>query len=107
MRRLIFTALLLGTAACGGGDGGSTRPAAATAAVEVRDNSFSPLTLSVPAGSTVEWRWTGGSPHNVTGDGFLSAPQSSGVYRHTFSHAGRYPYQCTLHAHMLGEVTVN
>lgn len=106
MRRLILVTLVLGATACGGGEGGTAQPATATATVEVRDNTFSPLTVSVAAGSIVEWRWTGAAPHNVTGDGFVSATQSSGSYRRTFREPGLYPYQCTLHAHMLGEITV-
>jgi plastocyanin len=106
MRRVVLVALVCGVTACGGGDGGTARPDGPAAVVEVHDNTFSPLTVSVAPGATVEWRWTGGSPHNVTGDGLVSATQSTGVYRHTFARAGRYPYQCTLHAHMLGEVMV-
>jgi plastocyanin len=80
--------------------------AAASLVIEVHDNTFAPEVVSAPPGTSVEWHWNGGNLHNVTGDGFATDALSSGVFRHTFSHTGRYPYRCTLHAHMLGEVDV-
>jgi plastocyanin len=75
--------------------------------VHVRDDSFGPQVQTVAAGTTVEWRWAGASPHDVTFDGFASPVQTSGTYSHSFTRAGAYAYRCTLHEHMLGEVVVH
>jgi plastocyanin len=109
-------ALLL---ACGGG-GSSTGPAGGSGgmmsgstgagdAVTVGNNKFTPATLTVLAGTTVTWQWSsGGVVHNVTfADGATSGNRSAGSYQRTFSGAGRYAYQCTIHgAVMSGSVVV-
>jgi plastocyanin len=40
----------------------------------------------------------------VTGDGFRSANRTSGTFSHTFNRAGKYDYQCSIHAGMHGQV---
>jgi plastocyanin len=112
---LVIIALLLGLAAACGGN--STDPTATpeTAgageiatdpAVAVSDNRFTPSKLTVVAGSTVTWNWTGGTDHNVVGEGFESDTQSSGAFEHRFDTPGTYGYVCTLHAGMNGKVAV-
>jgi plastocyanin len=100
-------------AGCGGSGGIPTTGTVSTPAtpapssiVEVRDNNFSPQVVTVAPGSTVEWHWGGGSPHDVTGDTFSSPIQTAGVYLHSFPQAGVYAYRCTVHEHMFGEVQV-
>src|SRR5438874_12291559 len=61
--------------------------------------SFSPDSVSINAGDTVQWNWkssphsvTAGSPGNQTGEfdsGIRNAPFT---FTHTFSAAGRFPY---------------
>ena len=97
--------------ACGGGSDSPTGPMNAGGnTVTVGNNFFSPVNLSVAAGTTVTWNWAAGAAeHNVTfDDGEHSATQSSGSYPRTFSAAGTYPYHCTIHgaAVMHGTVTV-
>jgi plastocyanin len=70
------------------------------------DAEFEPETVSWEVGETVTWVWEGGATHNVVGDGFDSPAQSSGSFRHSFDQAGTYPYECTLHPGMAGEVVV-
>jgi plastocyanin len=74
--------------------------------VGVYDNYFDPASISVPAGTTVTWRWQGQSSHNVVGDGFESPVQTEGEFSHTFDTPGTVPYECTLHGGMTGEVIV-
>jgi plastocyanin len=105
---LAGAALLMLAAACGGGDDGPTTPPAANE-VTVSDNVFTPATRTVPAGTTVTWRWAGGSSmHNVTFAAGTSSPnQTSGTFQRLFSTAGSFPYQCTIHgAGMSGTITV-
>lgn len=103
--------LALGALACGGSYGG-TAPSEnppANGDVTVANNSFTPSTLNVTAGSTVTWTWnSGGTLHNVTFDeNNHSVDQGSGTYSRTFTEAGAYPYHCTIHgAAMSGVVNV-
>jgi len=91
-------------------------------------NAFSPQTVTINPGDTVQWNWAGG-PHTVTSgapgaaDGnFCSnggtqsaaacnstayAQNAGATYSHTFPTAGTFPYYCTVHgAMMTGTVIV-
>lgn len=74
--------------------------------VTLRDNAFSPAAIAVPPGTTVTWRWDDVEAHNVVGDGFESPVQTEGEFAHPFAEPGTYPYRCTLHFLMRGEVVV-
>jgi plastocyanin len=86
--------------------------------VTVQDFSYSPATVTVKVGTTVQWVNNGPSAHTVTSDsgvwdsGVLSAPSSAmgstgygtaagstsgGAFQRTFTQAGTYPYHCTIH----------
>ena len=77
--------------------------------------SFSPSELTIEIGDTVTFINTGGS-HNVNGTQgtFSSNPESFGnsvgsgwTYKHIFSIAGEYDFQCDPHsAFMKGKITV-
>lgn len=115
-RRFLFAGatlplIVLGTAACtSGGGAGRDRDTATTVSgvteVAVLDNYFEPASLAVPAGATVTWRWQGDAPHNVVGDGFEAPIQDEGELSHTVTTPGTYPYECTVHPGMTGEVIV-
>jgi len=77
----------------------------ATRSVSVRDNSFSPRSLTARRGDTVRWRWVGRNPHNVAGRGFHSRVQISGSYSRRFRARGKYTVRCDIHAGM--RMTVN
>ena len=74
--------------------------------VRVIDNGFEPAVIQIPVGDPVGWTWEGSRDHNVVGDGFQSATQSSGTFTHTFDQPGNYEYECTLHGGMRGEIIV-
>ena len=117
---------VLALTACGGGgtsdaaaksDGGSssTQAAAATptpgpiAKVLISDNKFEPQELTIKAGTTVEWDWSGTNPHSVVLNGTDSGQHTgSGTYTQTFTTAGVvYNYQCGVHGTaMTGKITV-
>ena len=74
--------------------------------------SFSPDTVKIAVNGSVTWTFTSGgnSPHNVT---FVTPPTggnigntTTGAATRTFATAGRFTYQCTLHAGMNGAVVV-
>lgn len=86
-------------------------PAAAAhgARVTIEVSSFAPQRIDVLPGETVTWTNTSPRPHTVTADdgafdsGSISSDRS---YARTFATAGAYPYHCTFHPGMTGEVDV-
>jgi plastocyanin len=111
-----------GAAACGSSGDGSPTPTSAPApvssgsaaagggsTVEINNFAFSPKTLSVPAGTTVTWKFDDSTQHTVTADdnSFTSAPMGEGqTYTHTFDTAGTLTYHCSIHPFMKGTVVV-
>ncbi|HSD57308.1 MAG TPA: cupredoxin family copper-binding protein, partial [Methanotrichaceae archaeon] len=78
-------------------------------AVEIRDFSYQPGTLTVAAGTTVTWTNDGNVPHTVTSDErtFDSGDIApGGSFSYTFTQPGSYPYHCTLHPSMQGQIEV-
>jgi plastocyanin len=84
---------------------------AAAPGVEVKiDNfSFAPAALKVPVGTTVTWVNHDDIPHTVvsTDKVFKSKTlDTDDKFSYTFAKAGSYPYFCSLHPKMTGEVVV-
>jgi len=76
---------------------------AATTTVLVKDNRFSPSTLTVNKGTTLRFKWTGKAPHNVVGSGaatFRSSIKTTGTYSKRLTKSGRYKIVCTIHSEM-------
>ena len=78
----------------------------------VIDNfAFSPVTLTVTAGTTVTWLNKDEEPHTV-----MSADQQAPFkspaldtddkFSFTFAKPGTYKYFCTIHSHMVGTIVV-
>jgi len=87
----------------------STAMAQTTHIVTVGDNFFSPSSLTIQVGDTVEWRnAAGGMAHNVTANNgsFASSTASSFTFSQTFTSAGTVNYSCTVHLGMNGVITV-
>jgi len=80
--------------------------------------AFTPLELTVPAGTTVTWQnedavfhtVTSGTTNGSTGtpDGTFDSGdvQAGESFSHTFEDAGTFDYYCTPHPWMIGQVTV-
>jgi plastocyanin len=84
---------------------------AKTAPVEIKiDNfSFSPATITIPAGTTVRWTNRDDIPHTVVSDDqkFASkALDTDDQYSYTFTKPGTYGYFCSIHPKMTGKVVV-
>lgn len=90
------------------------------------DYKFTPASITIPKGTTVEWQGTGTQPHTATADATKAMdkkhvvlpagaePFDSGVinvgasWKHTFTIAGEYSYICIPHEAMgmIGKITV-
>jgi plastocyanin len=73
-----------------------------TKTVAVKNNSFSPRTVSINKGGKVVWKWTqGGVSHNVTptngNPGSRTSSRKGFTFTRTFTKAGTFKYVCTLH----------
>ncbi len=80
--------------------------------VSVKNNSFSPGSVSIKKGGKVTWKWTqGGVPHNVTpasgGSGSQTSSKKGFTFSKTFSKAGTFKYVCTIHSNMKVTVKVS
>ena len=79
----------------------------------MKDNYFSPKTMTIPVGRAVTWINKGIHDHTVTSNkgGFDSGHVQPGArFSYTFTHPGTYPYLCTIHSllgfGMRGEIIV-
>jgi plastocyanin len=99
----------------GGGGGGGTCPAGTFC---MGSSTFTPTGRTVTAGSTVTWQNNAGTPHNVTwndaagrsaalaGDGTGDIADFEGSHTRLFNTAGTFGFHCTIHAGMVGTLTV-
>ena len=112
LRPLALIATLAATAAACGTPISEAQGAADTDPIPpghvlVKNISFIPNTITVPAGTTVTWQFVDErTPHNVAFDGFSSPIMTTGTWSHTFNAPGVYHYQCNLHAQMKATVVV-
>jgi plastocyanin len=82
---------------------------AAETTVKIDNFSFSPATITVPAGTTVRWTNADDIPHTVVADDktFKSkALDTDDQFTYTFTKAGTYSYFCSIHPKMTGKIVV-
>jgi plastocyanin len=121
MKKIIYSILSLALAlsiivvSCGksgGYNSMTTNPPPAAAAnntVNIVNMAFSPLTINVAAGTTVNWYNGDTMAHTVTADdaSFDSGNIAvGGRYSKQFSTPGTYAYHCTIHPAMKATVVV-
>lgn len=131
MRHVRFSLfLVLAAAACSGG-GGSTGPGSSngsgsgtgsggganndcpSGAVCFLASTYTPTSLIVSKGATVNFVNNSGISHTVNFDGTRPAGvadiplNSSGTFARTFSETGHFGFHCTQHVGMTGEIVVN
>jgi plastocyanin len=78
--------------------------------VWIQGMAFTPVTITVTAGTTIVWTNKDAVVHNVTSTTGLFSSGSmltNATYSRTFSTAGTFPYTCTIHPTMTGTVVVN
>jgi plastocyanin len=87
-----------------------TGPAVATNRVTITNFSFSPAMITVSAGTTVTWTNQDEEPHTVVdGADHIKSPvmgNQGSTYSHTFTTAGTFSYNCSIHPFMHGVVVV-
>lgn len=112
----IATGLFIGMPACGDDDPyAPPNDGPFTGTIQVRDNSFSPRTVTISVGDSVTWQWVGSSNHTVThgsspsnlGGLFDTPEKSSGTFGYRFNTPGSIPYFCRPHFAMGMTGTVN
>jgi amicyanin len=77
--------------------------------VKIDNFSFSPVTLTIPAGAKVTWTNHDDMAHNVvsTEKKFKSKLlDTDDSYSNTFTEPGTYEYFCGLHPKMVGKIVV-
>jgi plastocyanin len=82
---------------------------AASAEVKIDNFSFGPAAITVAAGTTVTWTNHDDIPHTVVSDDKLFKSKvldTDDKFSYTFSKPGTYPYFCSVHPKMTGEVVV-
>jgi len=84
-------------------------PPATAPEVKIDNFSFGPATLTVAAGTTVTWINRDDIPHNVvsTANMFKSkVVDTDEKFSYTFAKPGTFPYFCSIHPKMTGQVVV-
>ena len=115
--RLAFLALLLATpiapaaapTATAAASAGAAVPSAAPGIVIARDFMFAPLTVTIPAGTTVTWTNHDDEPHTVVSDTGLfrsGALDTNESFTFRFDKPGTYHYACSIHPRMMGTISV-
>ena len=113
----LVLALALALALVGCSSGGATTPtntgsttggsSSAGPTVVEKGFAFDPATLEVKVGDTVTFKNEDSAPHNVKIDGKELGTQDPGAsVTWTAAAAGSFPYSCTIHPSMTGEIVV-
>src|ERR1700688_1218483 len=85
------------------------KASAATAEVKIDNFSFGPQTITVHVGATVTWTNRDDIPHtSVSTDGVFKSKvlDTDEKFSYTFTKAGTYPYFCSVHPKMTGQIVV-
>ena len=109
--RLSALVAFVSALACSSGGGGAAQCPAGS--ICMLTDTYSPSTVTVSAGSQVPFTNGSGIIHTVTfnnprSPGVVDIPlHSSGTNSRTFTTIGRFPFHCTQHSGMTGEIVVN
>jgi plastocyanin len=82
---------------------------AAPNTVTIKNFMFSPMALTIKAGTTVTWKNLDGEPHTVVNDAGLfhsSALDENDTYSFKFDKPGVYKVLCGIHPYMKETITV-
>lgn len=109
---LPFVALLALNLPGGNPSAGPTEPVSDTVAIQLFQ--FKPTVLEIAPGTTVTWTNGDGIEHTVTagvpdsaaGDFGGALPTRGSAWSRKFEKAGTYPYYCSRHTSMRGEIRV-
>jgi len=107
MAALLF--LLLGAVALTTTNASAGSQESPTAQVKIDNFSFTPTTLTVASGTTVTWTNSDDVPHTVVSDDKLFKSKvldTDEKFSYTFTKPGTYPYFCSVHPKMTGNIVV-
>jgi plastocyanin len=98
-------AVLLAAASCGMNGIAMAEPIK----IGMKEFMFSPVTITVPAGSQVTWMNMDDEPHTVVSDTGMF--RSGGIdtnetFSFKFDKPGTYHYTCSIHPRMIGTIIV-
>ena len=85
------------------------QPSAANGAVKIDNFAFGPQAITVTVGTRVTRTNSDDIPHMaVSTDGVFKSKvmDTNEKFSYTFTNAGTYPYYCTIHPKMTGQVVV-
>jgi plastocyanin len=88
---------------------GGTSVSSGTQQIEMADDVFQPVLLTVAAGTKVTWVNKGSKAHTVVSNEKLfdsGLVNVGGEFSHTFDAPGTYSYHCAPHAKMIGQIVV-
>jgi plastocyanin len=77
--------------------------------IVMKDFTFTPMSLTVKAGTTVMWANKDDEPHTVVSDSGLfrsGAIDTDGTFSFRFDRPGTYHFVCSIHPKMVGTVVV-
>lgn len=77
--------------------------------VVIKNFMFSPMSLTVKAGTTVTWKNMDGEPHVVVNDAGMfrsAALDQNDTYQFKFDKPGVYKVFCSIHPYMKATITV-
>jgi plastocyanin len=78
-------------------------------AVTIKEMKFSPRSLTIKIGQTVTWTNADSRDHTVVADDGTFQSENLGKgdsFSHTFKDAGKFPYVCSYHPRMKGQIIV-
>nr|WP_051481904.1 cupredoxin family copper-binding protein [Paraburkholderia nodosa] len=77
--------------------------------IDIKNFMFSPMALTVKAGTTVTWKNMDGEPHTVVNDAGVfhsAALDQNDTYQFKFDKPGVYKVFCGIHPYMKATITV-
>ena len=87
----------------------SAQASAADNVILIKHFMFTPMDLTIPAGTVVTWDNEDGEPHTVvslTGNFRSDALDEKDHFSHQFTEPGTYKYICSIHPKMVGTIRV-
>ncbi len=106
----LIVALSVATPATGASrPGDHARGAVTRVRVRIVDFRFSPASITIDRGTIVKWKNRGGTSHTTTSNRGVwdSGTLTPGdAFRHRFRRRGTFAYHCSIHARMMGTITV-
>ena len=108
---VVLSLVLVIGIACGGDDDEEPQttpaPQLGQHTVKIKGFAFNPESITIDRGDSVAWINQDSAAHTVTGSEFNSGSLSRDeTYTRTFDQTGEFPYICSFHPYMRGNVTV-